>query len=187
MTGFNHIKTPEVNTKRPCNQKGMLLINPAQHPYFLWQGEKQLSKSQWQHPSNSASTHLVKGKDYVFAGLSKRKRRGHNPQWTTIVSPRWRVTAKGLSWQAAQQQTHTCSDIFCRPWHRKHMTMPLSAFQKQGLFDEAPSIPLFSSLWYLKLLSTQYGGGESTCLIGKYKRSYVGDNNIVGHQHQIPQ
>lgn len=22
---------------------------------------------------------------------------------------------KGLSWQAAQQQTHTCSDIFCRP------------------------------------------------------------------------
>lgn len=32
----------------------------------------------------------------------------------------WHVWVQGLRWQAARWQTHTCSDIFCRPWLRKN-------------------------------------------------------------------
>lgn len=40
----------------------------------------------------------------------------------------WRVGAQGLCWQATHWQTHTCSDISCRPWLRKthDNTSPLS-------------------------------------------------------------
>lgn len=110
---------------------------------------------------NSISTHVVTEKN-VLPGSSKRQRREDKPQCTTIMSHGLACYSKGAELASrSEADVHLFWHFLSTLTQKTHDNTWLSAFLKYRLFDKASSLPLFSSPWYLKLLSTQYRGGEN--------------------------
>lgn len=109
---FKHEKTREQQKKKRSNQKGMLHVTPAQHPYFLWLRERQWSKLRRQHPSELCINSRGDGEKYMFyPARPKEKGRGDNPQWTTIMSHRVACYSKG-----AELASSSAADVHLF-WH----------------------------------------------------------------------
>lgn len=110
---------------------------------------------------NSTSTHVATGKNTCFTRLLQKKEERRQP-----TVNHYNVTQGGVlqrrGWVGKQLSSRRTPVLtFSADLDTENTWQCHSAFQKYRLFDEAPSLPLFSSPWYLIPLSTQYGRGEN--------------------------